>query len=245
MRLILLRHGETDWNAVDRYQGRTDVDLNAAGERQARAAAAGPVGELIQDAEELVAVASPLTRALRTAQIVLEATAGAVDLTADPELVELHGGEWEGLDFDEISARWPAEHAAWRTVPDLDAGPVGGEVLRAGGARVLRAAASHVPAHWAQPAEGSSAGALRGSHGDGRTLLAVAHGAVLRSAVGQLLGCEGEPFARLARLENARAAVLEGSFPREGEPLTAEPAHDADAPPAARFGTWKLLGYNV
>ena len=56
MRLILLRHGETDWNALDRYQGHTDIELNAEGEGQARRAAGGPVGDLIEDAEELLSL---------------------------------------------------------------------------------------------------------------------------------------------------------------------------------------------
>lgn len=93
MRLILLRHGETDWNALDRYQGHTDIELNAEGERQARRAAGGPVGDLIEDAEELVAVCSPLSRARRTAEIVLQARVGVASVALDPELVELAGGE--------------------------------------------------------------------------------------------------------------------------------------------------------
>ncbi|MCK6094265.1 histidine phosphatase family protein [Micrococcus sp. EYE_162] len=241
MRLILLRHGETDWNALDRYQGRTDVDLNAVGERQARSAAAGAVGDLLQDADELIAVSSPLSRAQRTARIVLEAAVGAVDLALDAELMELHGGEWEGLELSAIAERWPAEHEAWRRVPSLDAGPVGGEVLRDGGARVLRAVAAHVPASWTTgTAGGRGAGPAAGPADDPtRTVLVVAHGAVLRSAVGQLLGLEGDRFAALARLENARAAVLEGSFDGGG-------VHDpAGTARTTGDGAWELLGYNV
>lgn len=221
MRLILLRHGETDWNALDRYQGRTDVDLNAVGERQARSAAAGAVGDLLQDADELTAVSSPLSRAQRTARIVLEAAVGAVDLALDPELMELHGGEWEGLELSAIAERWPAEHEAWRRVPSLDAGPVGGEVLRDGGERALRALRGHVPPHWADtPRDG-------GAH----TLLAVAHGALIRAATGLLLRHEGQAFAAMERIGNARAAVLQGAFtPDTG---------------AEGWGDWTLEGYGI
>ena len=124
MRLILLRHGETDWNALDRYQGHTDIELNAEGERQARRAAGGPVGDLLEDAEELVAVCSPLARARRTAEIVLQARVGAASVAVDPELMELAGGEWEGLELSAIAERWPDEHRLWRAEPALDAGPV-------------------------------------------------------------------------------------------------------------------------
>lgn len=219
MRLILLRHGQTDWNALDRYQGLSDVPLNATGEAQARAAAAGPVGDLLQDAGALVAVSSPLVRARRTAEIVLEAACGAVEPVVDPGLVELDGGRWEGLDLAEIAQRWPAEYAAWRTAPSLDGGPVDGEVLRVGSARLLRAAAAHVPEDADRDAEGGPS-----------TLLVVAHGAVIRGAVGLLLGLEGELFAALERIGNARAAVLEGAFaPADGD----------------GFGVWTLRGYGV
>lgn len=224
VRLILLRHGETDWNAEDRYQGRTDVDLNSTGERQTRAAVARFLAAALESADELVCVASPLRRARRTAEIALEAAVGDVDLALDPELVELHGGDWEGLRLSEIAERWPAEHEAWRAVPDLDAGPVAGETLRAGGARVLAALALHIPPHWA---EGTA------QHAEAPTLLAVAHGAVLRSAVGQLLGLEGEQFSALERIGNARAVVFEG--------------HCATGRAEQRLaeGHWELRGYNV
>ena len=51
VRLILLRHGETDWNAEDRYQGLTDVDLNSTGERQTRAAVARFLAEALESAD--------------------------------------------------------------------------------------------------------------------------------------------------------------------------------------------------
>ena len=228
VRLILLRHGETDWNAEDRYQGRTDVDLNATGQRQARAAVARFLAGALEDADELVAVASPLTRARRTAEIVLEAAVGDAELTLDPDLMELHGGDWEGLRLTEIAERWPAEHEAWRGTPDLDAGPVAGETLRAGGQRVLAALGEHVPPAWT-PARGAGERAPQAP-----VLLAVAHGGVLRSAVGQLLGAEGEDFAALERIENACAVVFEGDCAAGG-------------PSSRRIvdGCWQLRGYNV
>lgn len=224
VRLILLRHGETDWNTEDRYQGRTDVDLNATGERQARAAVARFLSDAPESADELVAVASPLRRARRTAEIALEAAVGDAELALDPELMELHGGDWEGLRLTEIAERWPAEHASWRAVPDLDAGPVAGETLRAGGRRVLLALGLHVPPRWAEAtAHGPSA----------PTLLVVAHGAVLRSAAGQLLGLEGGDFAALERIGNARAVVFEGS------------CAGGRADRRVVDGAWQLRGYNV
>ncbi len=84
-----LRHGETDWNGTGRWQGRTDVPLNARGEEQARAA-----GPLLRAAGIEVICTSPLQRARRTADLVAEAL--AVPVVAIPGLEEFDVGPYEG-----------------------------------------------------------------------------------------------------------------------------------------------------
>jgi broad specificity phosphatase PhoE len=101
MRLCLIRHGETDWNAEQRLQGWTDVALNAEGERQARAAAR----ELLGVAFDTI-VASPLQRARATA----EAIAAGRPVTLDARLRERHHGELQGLTRGEIAAVAPRVH---------------------------------------------------------------------------------------------------------------------------------------
>lgn len=84
-----LRHGETDWNAEGRSQGRSDIPLNHVGEMQARRAARTLVGQKVA-----IIVASPLSRARVTAEVVAEALGLSVQL--DPELQEVNFGEQEG-----------------------------------------------------------------------------------------------------------------------------------------------------
>ena len=84
-----LRHGETDWNGTGRWQGRTDVPLNARGEEQARAA-----GPLLRGAGIEVICASPLQRARRTAELVAE-TLG-LPVVGVPGLEEFDVGPYEG-----------------------------------------------------------------------------------------------------------------------------------------------------
>jgi broad specificity phosphatase PhoE len=103
-RILLVRHGETDWNLTRRLQGHSDRPLNETGREQARSLAA----ELAE--EELEAVySSDLSRAQETAHIVAEAR--GLDVTALPELRERHFGSWEGLTDDEIHERFPEEVA--------------------------------------------------------------------------------------------------------------------------------------
>ena len=88
--LLLVRHGETDWNAAGRLQGHTDRPLNAYGREQAKALAARLAGE------DVAAIyASDLARARETAEIVGERLGLAVEL--DPDLREKDWGNWEGL----------------------------------------------------------------------------------------------------------------------------------------------------
>jgi broad specificity phosphatase PhoE len=103
MRLIFVRHGETDWNVQRIYQGWTDVPLNALGERQARAAAWALARRT--DLTVRAVYASPLLRAWRTAELIAE----ALGLHPRPlhGLKELHWGEASGLAFAQVAERWP------------------------------------------------------------------------------------------------------------------------------------------
>ena len=125
MRILLARHGETPWNAEGRYQGQVDIPLSEVGLAQARA-----LGERLREVRIDRAVASPLSRAARTAQLAL-GEARAAQLGFDDGLKEIGHGDWEGLLASEIAARDPERLRAWREAPDsvLMPGP-GGESLQ-------------------------------------------------------------------------------------------------------------------
>jgi ribonuclease H / adenosylcobalamin/alpha-ribazole phosphatase len=106
-------------SAERRFAGRGDIPLTSAGLDQAAAAA---IGKPYRDGIDVV-VTSPLLRAMRTAEAVAHAV--GVPLTVDPDLVETDFGDWEGLTFGEVLARWPEEMEAWRS--DTSAAPPGGE----------------------------------------------------------------------------------------------------------------------
>ena len=109
--VLLVRHGQSTWNAEGRWQGQADPPLSAMGVEQAKSASASP---------ELEGVdgwwGSDLERARHTAALL---TAGRAPVRMDPNLRERHAGEWEGLTRAEIEAGWPgflAEHqrpAGW------------------------------------------------------------------------------------------------------------------------------------
>ena len=96
-----LRHGETDWNAEGRSQGHTDIPLNAVGLAQARRAAMAMVDRGI-----VTIIASPLSRALRTAEIVAEAL--SLPVATDPGLLEVGFGTEEGQPMGDWYDDWIA-----------------------------------------------------------------------------------------------------------------------------------------
>jgi uncharacterized phosphatase len=99
--LYLVRHGETDWNLARRVQGSTDIPLNATGRAQARA-----TGRLLSTRSWDVIIASPLSRAFETATIIASEL-GVGPVTPNASFMERQYGEAEGLDHDEIDARFP------------------------------------------------------------------------------------------------------------------------------------------
>ena len=120
--IILVRHGQTEWNRVERFRGRADVPLNETGLAQAEATGLRILGEWQPSA----VYSSPLSRAVRTA----EAIAKHFDLPViiHPRLADIDYGEWQGLSPDEVRDRWPAELHAWYHQPDEAIIP-GGETL--------------------------------------------------------------------------------------------------------------------
>jgi 2,3-bisphosphoglycerate-dependent phosphoglycerate mutase/probable phosphoglycerate mutase len=117
-RVVLWRHGETDYNAAGRIQGHLDSSLTEMGQEQARRAA-----PLIAGFAPDIAVSSDLTRARSTAAAFVEFSGASVRL--DKRLRETHLGEWQGLSGVEVEHGWPGAMATWRSNPKW--APPGGE----------------------------------------------------------------------------------------------------------------------
>ena len=125
MRILLARHGETPWNAEGRYQGQEDIALSEVGIAQATA-----LGERLREVRIDRAIASPLSRARRTAELAL-GDARASQLTLDDGFKEIGHGDWEGLLASEIRERDAERLQAWRDSPDTVQMPgAGGESLQ-------------------------------------------------------------------------------------------------------------------
>ena len=103
--IYLVRHGQTDFNAIRRYQGQVESDLTVLGRAQARAVGARLAG-LIGDTP-VVLYASPLRRAQDTARIIAAGLPFAPEVMLDPRLMEVGMGDWDGLMDGEIEARRP------------------------------------------------------------------------------------------------------------------------------------------
>ncbi|HTZ44026.1 MAG TPA: histidine phosphatase family protein [Jatrophihabitans sp.] len=111
-RIVLLRHGRTEWNANRRYQGQEDPPLDEVGEAQAIEAAA-----LVAAMRPDLIVTSDLRRAYETAEKL--ASLAGLELRADPRLRERDLGHWQGLTREEVESRFPDEFAEWRAGHDV------------------------------------------------------------------------------------------------------------------------------
>lgn len=105
-RILVWRHGRTNWNADGRYQGQADPPLDLVGQEQSRQAAI----QLADDPAELI-LTSDLLRAAATAEALAEITGRPVKV--EPRLREVDVGCWQGLTRDEVAQRYPEQFAAW------------------------------------------------------------------------------------------------------------------------------------
>jgi glucosyl-3-phosphoglycerate phosphatase len=176
-KIVLWRHGQTVWNVEHRFQGTTDIPLDETGVTQAERSA-----RLLAALEPDAIVASPLRRAAATAEALGRIT--GLTITHDPDLVERHGGAWEGLTGHEIRTRYPSEHAIWQP-PD---GEKVEDVAKRFGAALERAL-ERIP--------------------EGGLLVLVSHGAAIRIGMLNWLGFPEELWSRFGGLSNCSWSVLE------------------------------------
>ena len=132
-RLILIRHGQSVWNAENRFTGWTDVELSEKGVGEAKKA-----GDLLSEIRFGVVHTSGLIRAQRTAEIIMSrnTVSGKVPVMRDERLNERHYGDLQGLNKAETAERHGAEQVhIWRR--SFDVPPPGGESLKMNAERTI------------------------------------------------------------------------------------------------------------
>lgn len=191
--LILARHGETDWNRENRFQGHADPPLNAVGRAQSVELAEALAGEPIARV-----YTSPLRRARQTAELVTERL--GVEIESHEALREIDVGSWTGLTRDEVAERFPEGYARW-----LERAPHGfedGETYEELAARVIPAVRSLATVH------------------PSATLLIVTHGGPSRVVQAHAAGIDYAEARRretvLANCAVCRFAVEDGDVRRLG-----------------------------
>jgi phosphoserine phosphatase len=167
--IILVRHGQTEWNRVERFRGHADVPLNETGLAQAEA-----TGQRF--AEEWLPTAiysSPLSRAVKTAEAI--AKHYNLPVLTHPGLTDIDYGEWQGLTPDQARERWPEAVHAWYNKPETACIP-GGETLASLRQRALRTVNELA------------------SHHNGQTIVLVGHTVINRIILLGVLGLGNERF---------------------------------------------------
>lgn len=179
--LLLIRHGQTDYNREGRFYGRIDTPLNAQGETEARELAARLHARPVQRL-----YSSPALRARQTADYLSETL--DLPVQTDELLWEMDHGRWEGLRFDEARALDPDLWERWRT-GEVEA-PHGGESLTDAMARARQWVDGILQQH------------------PGETIAAVAHGGILQAMVCVLMGTPPRPLWQY-RFGNATLAEIQ------------------------------------
>ncbi|MBM7555395.1 alpha-ribazole phosphatase [Halanaerobacter jeridensis] len=177
-KLILVRHGETDWNKEARFQGNKNVALNQNGEKQAHKLAKRLANEKID-----VIYSSDLDRAYKTAKII--AALHKLPIQQRSNLQEIDFGVWEGLTYEEIKEHYPKQFELWDQNPKEN-GPEQGESLKDIERRVFETIEEILDEH------------------QGQTILVTAHGGVNRVIISNFLEM---PLEKCWRLNQANTAV--------------------------------------
>ena len=173
MNLVLVRHGETEWNKVGKFQGHCDTSLNSRGIAQARETA-----QVVMEWRHSAVYTSPLHRTMRVAQEISRLSGNPVVPVAG--FKELSLGDLEGVTGEEMRAGWPEVYSAWRDDPAGVSMPNGESLLEL------------------QERAWSSLLELEAAHADDEALIVVSHNFAIRSMVGKALGMPLCNFHRMS-----------------------------------------------
>lgn len=183
-RVLLWRHGQTDWNINNRFQGHSDIPLNDVGIYQAQRAA-----QLLAGMKPTGIISSDLIRARATAQALADLV--RLPVAIDQDLRETNGGNWEGRTGEENRAEDLDNFVRWISGDDNPAGTVG--------ERRTEVAARAVAAIERALAKG----------GDEQLLVVATHGGTARCVLGKLLQLPQSHWGVLGGLSNASWSILQ------------------------------------
>ena len=173
MNFFVVRHGETDWNKLGRFQGHTDISLNDRGLSQARETAVAS-----EDWGYTAIYSSPLVRTIQVADEIAKVTPMLV--SQEPGLKELSLGDLEGVTGEEMRNDWPALFAAWRTEPEKMSMP-NGESLGELRDRTWQVILD-----------------IEQKHSSDESIVVISHNFAIRSIVNELLGMSLAYFHRMS-----------------------------------------------
>lgn len=197
LRLLLIRHGETQWNRESRFQGIRDIPLNDKGREQARQA-----GEFLKDVPLDFAISSPMARPKETAEIILQSHP-QIPLDLQTDLTEICHGLWEGKLEMEIEADFPGLLQQWKTAPETVQMPEG-ENLQQVWERAIRCWRERV-AHYSAEMD--------------KTLgIVVAHDAINKVILADLLGLTPADFWKIKQ-GNGGVSVIDYPQGLDGAPV--------------------------
>ncbi|MCH7606156.1 MAG: histidine phosphatase family protein [Chloroflexi bacterium] len=172
MKLLLVRHGETEWNKLGKFQGQSDISLNLRGMDQARETA-----QALASDQYVALYSSPLCRTMQVADEI----ARVIETPVVPVrgLMEWDLGDLEGVTGAEMRADWPEVYASWRKDPGTTVMPNGESLAQ------LQKRAWQAVLH------------LEQAHSEDDVVVAVSHNFAIRTIVGKLLGMPLSNFHRM------------------------------------------------
>ena len=173
MKFFLVRHGETEWNKLGRFQGHEDISLNERGASQAKETA-----QAMAEWGHCAIYSSPLLRTVQVAEEIVKIT--PMSVSKEPGLKELSLGDLEGVTGQEMREGWPLVFAQWRSNPERMSMPNGESLVQ------LRERAWRVILD------------IERKHSSEDSVVVISHNFAIRSIVGELLGQPLEFFHRMS-----------------------------------------------